>query len=60
MMERIVSKFLSARFLIALGVLGIFMALSLNGTMSGEQVFAVVVTVTAFYFGKDREVIKEE
>lgn len=60
MKEKVVMKLMSARFLIALGVLAVFVALSLNGKLSSEQVFAVIVTVTAFYFGKERAPIESK
>ena len=58
-LERIVRKLTSARFVIALILTVTFAVLSLNGKLSTE--FTTIYTaVTVFYFTRDRETAIED
>lgn len=54
-LERIVQKLTSARFLLTLIVGITFSIYALQGNLSSTEVITVFTSVTAFYFTKDRE-----
>lgn len=54
-LERIVQKLTSARFLLTLIVGITFSIYALQGNLSSTEVITVFTSVTAFYFTKDRD-----
>lgn len=54
-MKARILKLLRIKSLVTLSMCGVFCALSLRGTLSGQEFLTVFSTVIAFYFGTQSE-----
>ena len=50
-MKEKLAKLLNVKSLVTLVLTGVFSALALNGTISGEQFLTIFTVIISFYFG---------
>lgn len=53
-------KLVNVKSIVTIVLTGVFAALSLKGTISGEQFLMIFTTVIAFYFGTQHEKMEDK
>jgi len=53
-LQEIVSKMLSGRWILAVTSCAVFIYMTVTGKMDGDKAMAVIMLVAGFYFGKSR------
>ncbi len=53
-------KLVNVKSIVTIMLTGVFAALSLKGTISGEQFLMIFTTVIAFYFGTQHEKMEDK